>query len=417
MSKRKISANVQLIESVRMALDSLRSNKLRSALTLLGIAIGLFSIIVVMTSIGAIQNSFEDAFNSIGTNNFIIQKYPAIQIGHGARAKYRNRKDITIYQGERLKEITRLPEAVGISLRRSSRTVKYRNNKTNPDVTLVGMNLDQFKIEDYEIENGRGFTQQDMRSSKFVCILGDDVVQKVFKTIDPVGQTIKIDNAKFEVIGTIKKIGSILGQGQDNFVAIPISTYERLFGDKSSVTITVMAQSKELLPKTMDEVIGALRTIRKVPAGKDNDFEIVTNDQLIEQFNDITKYFKLGAGIIAFIALIAAGIGIMNIMLVSVTERTREIGIRKAIGAKKITIKTQFIIESIILSLIGGMIGILLGVIGGNIVAVYLGVTVILPIEWILIGLLVTSIVGIIFGVYPAAKASNLDPIEALRYE
>ncbi len=417
MSKSKISTKVQFVESIRMAIDSLRSNKLRSSLTLLGIAIGLFSIIIVMTSIGAIQNSFEDAFNSIGTNNFIIQKYPAIQIGHRARAKYRNRKDITIEQGKKLKEITRLPEAVGISLRRGSRVAKFMNNKTNPDVTLEGMNLDQFKISDYEIADGRGFSQQDMRSAKFVCVIGDDIVRKLFKSVEPVGQKIKVDNTKFEVIGTIKKIGSILGQGQDNFVAIPISTYERLYGDKSSATITVMARSKELLPKTMDEVIGALRTIRKVPAGKDNDFEIVTNDQLIEQFNDITKYFKLGAGIIAFIALIAAGIGIMNIMLVSVTERTREIGIRKAIGAKKGTIKTQFIIESTILSLIGGMIGILLGVLGGNIVAVYIGVSVILPLEWIVIGLLVTSFVGIIFGVYPAAKASNLDPIEALRYE
>jgi len=220
-----------------------------------------------------------------------------------------------------------------------------------------------------------------------------------------------------EVVGTIQKIGSILGQDQDNFIAIPLSTFKRVYGDRSSATITVMSESEEVLEQTKSEVIGALRTIRKVPPGEDNDFEIVTNDQLITQFNDLTKYFKLGAGIIAFIALLAAGIGIMNIMLVSVTERTREIGIRKAIGARKVTIKAQFVVEAVILSLIGGFIGILLGVIGGNMVAVYLKVSVIVPFDWILIGLVVTTIVGVVFGVYPAAKASNLDPIEALRYE
>ncbi|MDH7605863.1 MAG: FtsX-like permease family protein, partial [Melioribacter sp.] len=166
-----------------------------------------------------------------------------------------------------------------------------------------------------------------------------------------------------------------------------------------------------------DEVIGALRKIRKVEASQENDFEIVTNDQLIQQFNDLTKYFKLGAGVIAFIAIIAAGIGIMNIMLVSVTERTREIGIRKAVGAKKKTILTQFVIEATALSWIGGLIGIFFGLIGGNIVAVQLGVPVYIPVEWIIIGLLVTTFVGVVFGVYPALKAANLDPIEALRYE
>jgi len=168
---------------------------------------------------------------------------------------------------------------------------------------------------------------------------------------------------------------------------------------------------------TMSEVIGVLRTLRKVPPGKDNDFEIITNDQLIDQFNDITKYFKFGAAIIAFIALIAAGVGIMNIMLVSVTERTREIGIRKAIGAKKGVIRTQFVVEAVVLSQIGGLIGIVLGLIGGNLVSLMLNVSIVLPVFWILLGLFITTFVGVLFGVYPAIKASNLDPIEALRYE
>ncbi|KAF0210250.1 MAG: ABC transporter efflux, partial [Ignavibacteria bacterium] len=180
---------------------------------------------------------------------------------------------------------------------------------------------------------------------------------------------------------------------------------------------TVMVKDKEQIEEAKDEVIGALRKIRKVAPGDENDFEIITNEQLVEQFNDITKYFKIGAGVVAFIALLAAGIGIMNIMLVSVTERTREIGIRKAIGARKQNIMAQFVIEAVSLSWFGGLIGILLGVIGGNIVAVALGVNVVIPIDWILIGLTVTTFVGVVFGVYPALKAANLDPIEALRYE
>jgi putative ABC transport system permease protein len=167
----------------------------------------------------------------------------------------------------------------------------------------------------------------------------------------------------------------------------------------------------------MDEVIGAMRKIRKVESWQENDFEIITNEQLIQQFNDLTKYVKLGAGIIAFIALLAAGVGIMNIMLVSVTERTREIGVRKAIGAKKKTILAQFVVEAVSLSWIGGLIGILLGVVCGNMVALWIGVAIVLPVEWIIIGLIVTTFVGVLFGVYPAVKASNLDPIEALRYE
>ncbi|MBS3944332.1 MAG: FtsX-like permease family protein, partial [Melioribacter sp.] len=221
----------------------------------------------------------------------------------------------------------------------------------------------------------------------------------------------------YEIIGVFAKRGSVLGQSQDNFICVPLSVFEKHFGSDRSAVFFIMSKDKQLINDTMDEVIGALRKIRKVEAGQENDFEIITNEQLIEQFNDITKYFKLGAGVVAFIALLAAGIGIMNIMLVSVTERTKEIGVRKAIGAKRQNILAQFIIEAVTLSWFGGLIGIFLGVLGGNLVAITLGVSIVLPVEWIVIGLLVTSFVGIVFGVYPAYKAANLDPIEALRYE
>jgi putative ABC transport system permease protein len=405
-----------VLESIKMALNSLVKNKLRSILTLLGIAIGLFSIIIVMTAIGAIQNSVESAFNSLGTNNFVVQKFPAIT-GPREWRKYRNRPDLSIEQGERLKAITHLPAAVGISQHKDAMVVKYGNEKTNPNVELLGMNLDELRVNDLVVAQGRGFTQQDENYTSMVCILGSDVADKLFKNIYPVGQEVRIDLMNLKVIGVYEKRGSVLGAGQDNFVTIPLSVFKKYYGDRRSATYTIMATDKSKISETMDEVIGALRKIRKLSPGKENDFEIVTNDQLVAQFNDITKYFRLGAAVVAFIALVAAGVGIMNIMMVSVTERTREIGIRKAIGARKIMIRSQFLMEAIVLSQIGGLIGIVLGVIGGNIIAVVLHVSVILPVEWIIIGVTVTTFVGILFGVYPAVKASNLDPIEALRYE
>jgi putative ABC transport system permease protein len=408
---------MQFIESIKLALGSIRGNKLRSILTLLGIAVGLFSIIIVMTSINAIQKSVEDTFNSIGTNNFIIQKWPALQMGGPRSRQFRNRKDLTVEQGVKLRELAQLPVALGISLDVSGKTVKFGSEKTNPTVAIAGVNVDYFQCFDLKMADGRLFTKSDIDYSRPVCILGSDVTDKVLKKIYPVGQTVKIDNYNFEVIGVCEKRGSILGQSQDNFAVIPLGNFQRIYGNERTAEFVIMCSNKELITATQDEVIGALRKIRKVGLGQENDFEIVTNDQLIDQFNSITKYFKLGAGVIAFISLLAAGIGIMNIMLVSVTERTKEIGIRKAIGARKNTILMQFVIEAVALSWVGGLIGILAGLIGGNLVALYLGVSVVLPIEWVLVGLFVTTFVGVVFGVYPAVKASNLDPIEALRYE
>ncbi len=408
---------MQIFESIKLAFSSILANKLRSFLTLLGIAVGLFSIIIVMTAISAIQQSFEDIFNSIGTNNFIVSKWPALQIGPHDRGRNHNRKNLTIEEGEKLKEFTQLPVAIGIQISRGGRTIKYNGEKTNPDVPVVGVNQDLFITNDLKIGEGRNLSVSDYDYARPTAVIGTDIVAKLFKSIPPVGQQIKVDNFNFEVAGVFEKRGSIFGQSQDNFVVIPLKTFEKCFGSERSSSFIVMAPDKSMIDKTMDEVIGALRKIRKVESGQENDFELITNEQLIQQFNDLTKYFKLGAAVIAFIALLAAGVGIMNIMLVSVTERTREIGIRKAIGARKRTILTQFVVEAVSLSWFGGSIGIFFGVLGGNMVALQLGVSIVLPIEWILIGLLVTTFVGVVFGVYPAMKASNLDPIEALRYE
>ncbi len=409
---------MQVLESIKLAYHSIMGSKLRSILTLLGIAVGLFSIIIVMTAISAIQRNIEDVFNSIGANNFIIQKYPAfVAGGPHARRQYRNRKDLKVEEGEKLRNITKLPVAIGIGLNTGGKVVKYGNEKTNPDVIISGTNSDYFVALDMKISEGRIYSKADEQLFRPVAVLGAEVAERLFKNIDPIGQTIKIDNFNFQIIGVFAKRGSVLGRSQDNFICIPLNVFQKFFGEERSAFFLIMAKSKDLLEDTKDEVVGALRKIRRVDAAQVNDFEIVTNDQLIEEFNNLTRYFKLGAGVIAFIALLAAGIGIMNIMLVSVTERTKEIGIRKAVGAKRKNILTQFVIEATALSWIGGSIGILFGLIGGNIVAAYLGVPVFIPVEWIIIGLSVTTLVGVLFGVYPAIKAANLDPIEALRYE
>ncbi|MBM4174801.1 MAG: FtsX-like permease family protein [Ignavibacteria bacterium] len=408
---------MQIKESFKMALSSMRANKLRSSLTLVGIVIGLFSIIVVMTSIGAIQSSIETSLNLLGTNTFVVQKYPAIRMGMHSWRKYRNRQDITADQGLELQRRAKLPLAVGMLLERGGRTVKYKDNSTNPNVSVQGINTDAMQTLNIVIEFGRGLTNQDIEFSKDVCVIGNYLIEKLFPFSDPIGETIRVDGHNFLVVGVYEKRGGALGSGQDNFVSIPITVFQQIYGKDAGGAITVTAASRELYQHTLDEVEGILRTIRKVPPQKENDFEIISNESMLTQVNEITKYFKIGAAVVAFIALLAAGVGIMNIMLVSVTERTKEIGIRKSIGATRKNILSQFLMEAIVICQVGGIVGIVLGIIGGAVISSYLKISAILPVDWIVIGLVVCSFVGILFGVYPAYKAANLDPIEALRYE
>jgi putative ABC transport system permease protein len=248
--------------------------------------------------------------------------------------------------------------------------------------------------------------------------LGNDVVEKLFIGIDPVGQTIKADGFPLKVVGVLEKQPQLFGQSMDSYIIIPITTYQSFYGKKNrSVSITVMTYSKEDYENTMEAAIGHMRKIRKVDAGKENDFEVFSNESIMSQINDITGGVRIGAIVVSIIALIAAGVGIMNIMLVSVTERTREIGIRKAVGAQKSAILIQFLMEAVVLSLIGGLIGIFLGVMIGNFAGSFLNAVTVIPYDWVIIGLSMCVIVGVTFGTYPAYKAANLDPIEALRYE
>ena len=407
-----------LKESFWMAIDSIRKNKLRSILTLLGITIGVFSVIGVMTAIRTLESSVESGLNVFATNTFVIQKYPEIDFGgHGDR-KYRNRENITIDQYKKLKRRAKLPLLVSAADGTYVRNVKYKNKEVKNSVELLGGDNGTIRFYNTYIAEGRNFVDDDIRFSKNVCILGMDVVDRLFPFEAPLLKKIKINGLDYTVIGITERQGEAFGGSKDNFIAIPISSFLEKFSNQwSSLRIHIESSSEKTYDKTMDEVIGLLRSIRKVPPELDNDFETVTNTAMIEQFSSFTNGIKIFALSVSVIALVVAGIGIMNIMLVSVTERIKEIGVRKAIGATKQDILTQFLMEAVFLSEFGGIVGVILGVAGGNIVAVVFNIPAVIPIDWAFIGLFVCSIIGISFGIYPAWRAAQLDPIESLRFE
>ena len=408
-----------LLESFSMALGAVRASKLRSILTLLGVAVGVFSIISVMTAVGVLQNSIEEGLTQLGANTFQIQKYPNFSAGPRDRARYRNRRDITYEQAIAVRDQATLAEAVGIEVWRGGRIVYWRDQRTESNVGLAGENVDGLVTNDWDVGHGRGLTRADVDYARNVIILGAAVRERLFPPfVDPLGERVRVDGAVYEVIGVFAERGATLGGGGDNFAVIPITSYFELYGKaRRSLNILVKAKSREVFDDAVEQARFILRTARKVAPGDEDDFFWYSNDSVIKQFNEFTLYLRLGVLLVSSIALLAAGVGIMNIMLVSVTERTREIGIRKAIGAQRSAVLTQFLIEAVILCELGGMIGILLGILGGNAVGLALDLPAVIPWEWVTIGVVVCSAVGLVFGVYPAWKASSLDPIEALRYE
>ncbi len=404
-------------EVLKVAFNSLRGNKLRSSLTILGIVIGIFSIISISTVITMLQNSINEGLSQLGKNTFQIQKFPAVQQGR-LSDKIRNRKNLTIEEYYRLREMLDEAKLVGAEQWQFGKLFKSQYDETNANIQLVGGTPEAMVTNDWVVADGRAINPDDMDRNRRVCVLGTDVARKLFPRVDPLGQEVKVDGLRLTVIGVFTSKGEMFGQSRDSFVATPLSTFQAKYGKTSrSVNITVMAHSAVTYNRTIDAAIGHMRTIRKVAPGEENDVDIFSNESLISQVGQITQYVRLGAIVIAFIALLAAGVGIMNIMLVSVTERTREIGIRKAIGAKKRNILFQFLIEAVTLCQFGGVIGIVLGLGAGNLAGKALNAAPALPLDWILGGIGLCVLVGIGFGTYPAWKAANLDPIEALRYE
>ncbi len=397
--------------------DSLRSNKLRSALTLLGIVIGVFAIVSSVTAVRVIDVYFNDTINFLGSTTFSVQKTPGVQFGH-LDERIRKRKDITYEQIATYRRRAQLPIVASPTDYFGAVKATYLDRETRPNVSLVGSDEGWIVNNSYDLSAGRFLTDTDVRFSRSVIVLGESVTETLFPNENPLNKEIRLDGRRFKVIGVLAEKGQAFGQDLDQTVIAPITRLLDVYGSNGrSLSIEIRAPSIELLGATMDEASGILRSIRKVRPGEENDFEIVTNESLLTAFTSFTQYLTLGGAGIGLIALLTAGIGIMNIMLVSVTERTREIGTRKAVGATSGAILRQFLMETIFLCQVGGVIGILLGVLAGNATALAFDIRPTFPWDWGLIGIAGITIIALIFGVYPAYKAAKLNPIEALRHE
>lgn len=403
-------------EVFRQAFSSLSANKLRSSLTLLAIVVGVFAIISASTAVLVLDTYFKETLTLMGGNVINISKYPSVQMG-GDWREYRNREDITFRMMEELQERTVLTRNINPDETFSTSKIVYGEEETEPNVRVKGSNEHYLSNNAYELADGRNFSSQDIQYGRPVVIIGKDIQENLFEIEYPLGKTLRIDGRPYRIIGLVEERGSVFGQSLDNFVLIPYTTAMNVYGSNRNIDIQVKAPSMTLINASMDELTGLLRTIRKVPPGEENDFEIETNDSLSGVFDQFTGVLYIFGFVVGGIALLGAGIGVMNIMLVSVTERTREIGIRKAVGATKKAITSQFLMEAIVICQIGGVIGMLLGIVGGNLLAVWMESSIVFPWSAAFGGIVGMTIIGVIFGVYPAFKASQLDPIESLRYE
>jgi putative ABC transport system permease protein len=410
-------------EIIAMAISSLGANKLRAALTMTGITIGVFSIISVMTAIGALQYSIENGISFLGSNIFQFAKYPVnIDAGGGnVQKKYQNRRNITYRQALRYYELMQ-GNAREICLKCFGRDLKgqavYNGIKTTPSLTVVGTNRSFLTANAYTLGYGRNLNDEDVDLARSVLVVGKMIEKRLFPHESPVGKVIRMSGHTYTVIGVLAEKGTSFGQSQDDICMMPITRFFENYGEANrTVNIATQPFSTELYSRTLDKGISAMRIARGLSANQENDFEIYTNDSLKSAFASVAGIVRIGAFVISFIALVAAGIGIMNIMLVSVTERTKEIGVRKSIGARSRDIMRQFLTEAVFISEAGGILGIVLGVVGGDLLAVWLQADLIFPYGWAIAGLLVCSGIGIGFGLYPAYRAASLDPIEALRYE
>src|SRR6059058_4638021 len=398
---------MQFREIIKMALTSLGENKLRSALTMIGITIGVFSVISVMTAIGALQNSIENGISFLGSNIFQFAKFPVnIDAGGGeVKKKYQNRRNITYLQAQHYAKLMD-GYAREICFKSFGRDLKaqavYNGVKTTPSLTVVGTNRGFLAANAFTLGYGRNLNEEDVDLARNVIVIGKAIEKRLFPHETPIGKVIRVAGHTYTVVGVLAEKGTAFAQSQDDFCIIPITRFFENYGQAN---------------RTFDRAVGAMRIARGLRATDPNDFEVYTNDSLKSAFVNVAGIVSIGAFVISFIALVAAGIGIMNIMLVSVTERTKEIGVRKSIGARSRDILRQFLAEAVFISEVGGIIGIILGVVGGDLLALWLKVDVIFPYGWAIAGLIVCSIIGIGFGFYPAYRAAALDPIEALRYE
>ncbi|TCD02419.1 ABC transporter permease [Pedobacter psychroterrae] len=406
-------------ENVRLALQSIKSNRLRTMLTALIIAIGLSALVGILTTLDAVKKSMTEAFSSMGANSFTIRnRGTGIRIG-GQGNRPKPFRSIKYEDAISFKERLNTPATVAVSVYASGgATAKYKTEKTNPNINIQGIDENGLGAQGLNIGLGRNFSATEVQSGNNVCIIGSEIKDKLFKEDSPLDKIINVGNNRFKIIGVLESKGQSMGMSGDRSVYVTLLKAKLINQNSNpSYTITVVVPNNDQMDNIIGEATSEFRNIRKVKVAEQNNFEITKSDAVAQSLFENLKYIVLGGIAIGAITLIGASIGLMNIMLVSVTERTREIGIRKAIGATPSVIRKQFLIEAVIICLIGGAFGILLGIAIGNAISLMMSGSFIIPWQWIGGGFALCVLVGIASGYYPAKKASKLDPVEALRYE
>lgn len=404
-------------ETISQAFGAIRQNKLRSGLTLLSIVIGVFAIMVSGILISTIDNLLSTELASLGENSFSFTHMPSVQMGGRNWRLYRNRPKLNY------DEFLELEKAVGSDMQLAVQGTSEGNKaeaayETDANVEVIGASTAYFNIVDKQTVAGRRLIQNDIFSANDYAVVGQDLAFALFRRVNVLGESFKINNRRYEIIGILEYQGPILGNSRDNLMVIPITNYLKYFHTPyESLTFLGKAESNEVLSNSIDMAIGSYRGIRELFPWDQNNFEVQTNESISEQFESLTSYIEYFGITVGIFSMIVAGIGIMNIMLVIIKERTREIGVRKALGATPRNITFQFLIETIVLCLIGGLLGIGLSIGITGLIGLAADINVTYPIQTALFSLFLCTLIGLIFGIFPSRKAANLDPIEALRYE
>jgi putative ABC transport system permease protein len=407
-------------ENIRIAVGSIRTQLLRTILTVLIIAIGITSLVAILTVVSALENKLSVDFASMGSNTFNINQYESMSRRRGGDEREIINPVITYPEAVAFKNKYKYPFAETSLSFIASRIaeVRFESEKTDPEIKVVGVDEHFLRNSGLETDLGRNFTGFDINNNDYVCVVGSDFTKGLLKDVNPIDKIISIRGAKFKVIGVLKEKGATFGNNQDLRVLIPIQVARSLFTAPSiNYSMSIMVSRKELIDQAIDNATTTMRRVRKLSPVKDNNFAVVRSDDLINKIMGITKYLGLAAWLIGIITVLGSSIALMNIMIVSVTERTREIGVRKALGAKKTTIAIQFFMETLLIGQLGGLFGIIFGILIGFGIATLAGFPFVIPWLAITSAFITSFIVAIVSGLYPAIKAAVLDPIEALRYE